>query len=135
MEISHETDAFLVSAVAEVRIWTFNGKEPCPFLARRSMSALNTALLDEEQWVEDIHPGDFERVIKCYADATNDSCPFRITYRIRGAHGEYTWFVDVGLPVFAPDGAYEGHVGTLIPTTGPPKSWRRLRSVGRRNDD
>jgi hypothetical protein len=135
MDVGYETDPFLVSVVAEVRIWTFDSKEPCPFLARKSMNAHHSALHDEEQWVEDIHPGDFERVIKCYADATSDGCPFRITYRMRDAHGEYTWFVDVGLPVFAPDGAYEGHVGTLIPTSAPPKSWRRLRSIGRRGDN
>ena len=131
MDLDSETDALLVSVVAQVRIWAFDTRELCPFLVRKSMSTLNGSLHDEIEWVEDIHPGDFERVIKCYADATNSSNPFRITYRMRSAHGEYMWFVDVGLPVFAPDGACEGYVGTLIPTSDPPKHRWRRRSVSR----
>jgi PAS fold len=129
MEVGYEKDTLLFSVVAEVRIWAFDSSEPCPFLGRTTINAHDSSPDEEDQWVEDIHPADFERVIKCYADATSNSSPFRITYRMRGAHGDYAWFVDVGLPVFAPDGACEGYVGTLIPTSASPKSRRRQRGA------
>jgi len=129
MKVGYENDALLISVAAEVRIWAFDSSEPCPFLDRTTMNAHDSSPHEEDQWVEDIHPADFERVIKCYADATSNLSPFQIRYRMRGPHGEYTWFVDVGLPVFAPGGAFEGYVGTLIPTAAPPKNCRRHRGA------
>ena len=38
-------------------------------------------------------------------------------YRLRRADGQYQWLLDEGVPRFAPDGAFEGYIGSAIDIT------------------
>ncbi|HVS79709.1 MAG TPA: PAS domain S-box protein [Candidatus Paceibacterota bacterium] len=65
-------------------------------------------------WGEDIHQDDFERFVDVYKRSFEERKAFRIEYRLRRYDGEYHWVIATGTPLFSPDGAFEGFIGTCL---------------------
>ncbi|KAJ3222974.1 hypothetical protein HK099_001692 [Clydaea vesicula] len=50
-----------------------------------------------------IHPEDFKRSSKVFSKALKDNKEFEVTRRIKGANGEFRWFLSRGTPMFDAD--------------------------------
>lgn len=65
-----------------------------------------------EGWWADMHPEDVERNREAYRAALAAAQPFRLEYRLRHHVDGYHWVRDRGQPLFGPDGACVGYVGS-----------------------
>jgi PAS domain S-box-containing protein len=68
-------------------------------------------------WTEGIHPDDFERCLGTYLRAVHGRRAYDLEYRLRRFDGEYRWMHDVGVPHYAPDGAFVAYVGSAVDIT------------------
>jgi PAS domain S-box-containing protein len=68
-------------------------------------------------WAEGIHPEDFQDSMDTYIDCFNARRSFEMEYRLLRRDGEYRWILDRGTPRFAPDGKFEGFIGSCIDIT------------------
>jgi PAS domain S-box-containing protein len=68
-------------------------------------------------WVDGVHPEDFDRCWKTYAEAFDRREPFQMEYRLRKADGQYGWVFDKGVPRYFPSGEFAGYIGTCIDIT------------------
>jgi PAS domain S-box-containing protein len=83
-------------------------------------------------WAEGVHPEDFQRCMHTYLSAFTAREPFRMEYRLRRGDGAYRWVLDHGLPRCAPDGTFEGYIGSCIDITELKEAHETL---GRLNDE
>ncbi|MBC7839598.1 MAG: PAS domain S-box protein, partial [Nitrospiraceae bacterium] len=65
-------------------------------------------------WTDGVHPEDFDRCRKTYAEAFDRREPFQMEYRLRKADGQYGWVFDKGVPRHFPSGEFAGYIGTCI---------------------
>lgn len=65
-------------------------------------------------WMEGVHPDDLSRCRGVHSESLECRRPFETEYRIRRQDGEYRWMLEHGVPLFAPDGAFTGFIGTCI---------------------
>lgn len=65
-------------------------------------------------WPRMLHEEDVERICAEYAAAIDERRPFNYDYRLRVASGGWHWVNDSGRPRFGSDGAYLGHIGTIV---------------------
>ena len=65
-------------------------------------------------WVQAVHPDDREATREAIRRANLRREPFRIDYRLRRHDGAYRWAIDVGQPRADADGAFAGHVSSVI---------------------
>ncbi|KAA2211204.1 PAS domain-containing protein, partial [Pseudoroseomonas oryzae] len=65
-------------------------------------------------WAKATHPDDGQRAKDAFLSANAAQEPFRIEYRLRRADGTYRWTIDAANPFFGEDGAFLGHVGSVI---------------------
>ncbi len=86
----------------------------------------------------DVHPEDVETWRKYDAEAaTPDRSEGSLEYRLRGAKGEYRWFLDVWRARFDAEGRYLGEIGVLVDTTErkrmeeEQRQLQKLQSIGR----
>jgi PAS domain S-box-containing protein len=68
-------------------------------------------------WLEGLHPDDFERSTSVYSAALRSREPYSLEYRMRRYDGSYCWLLSSGVPRIAPDGAFEGYVGSCLDIT------------------
>ncbi len=65
-------------------------------------------------WLDGVQPDDVPLCSLLYEAAIQARSDFRIEYRLRRADGTYRWVRDMGVPHFAPDGAFAGFIGSCI---------------------
>jgi len=68
-------------------------------------------------WAEGVHPEDFERCLKIYTTAFDRREPFRMSYRLRKADGEFGLIDDCGYPRFDENSVFLGYVGSCLDIT------------------
>jgi len=68
-------------------------------------------------WAQGIHPEDFDRCLATYTSSFDRHEDFSMQYRLRCRDGVYSWVWDKGAPHFAPDGQFQGYIGTCIDVT------------------
>ena len=68
-------------------------------------------------WAEGIHPDDLARCVDVYTKAFDARQPFKMDYRQRHGDGVYRWLSDQGIPRNAPQGGFQGYIGTCIDIT------------------
>jgi PAS domain S-box-containing protein len=101
---------------ASVMIWMAGTDKLCDWF-NQSWLAFTGRTLEQEigkGWVEAVHPDDVERCIEIYDSSFDARRPFSTEYRLRRHDGEYRWLLDNGVPRYAPDGEFEGYIGTCI---------------------
>ncbi|HEX6292171.1 MAG TPA: PAS domain S-box protein [Herpetosiphonaceae bacterium] len=91
--------------------YTYVNKIWLSFTDRRLEQELGTG------WLEGIHPDDRARSVVLYNAAFDAREALRIEHRLRRADGEYRWMLNCGIPRLAPDGAFEGYIGSCIDIT------------------
>jgi len=68
-------------------------------------------------WAEGVHAFDFQRCMDTYMSSFRERKPFEMEYRLLRNDGEYRWILDRGTPRYAPDGTFEGYIGSCIDIT------------------
>jgi PAS domain S-box-containing protein len=64
------------------------------------------------RWAELVHPEHVDRVVESARRHVASGDPWEETYPLRGASGEYRWFLARAVPMRAPDGTVAGWFGT-----------------------
>jgi PAS domain S-box-containing protein len=104
---------------APVMLWKADSFGDCDFFNRRWLEFTGRSLETEYGvgWAEGVHPADFQRCMDTFLASFVERKSFRMEYRLRRADGEYRWILDQGAPRFAPQGVFEGYVGSCIDVT------------------
>jgi len=101
---------------APVLMWATGPDLACTFFNTAYLRFTGRALADElgEGWRDLVHPDDRESVRAADAQAEGGMAPFEARYRLRRHDGVYRWMQDSGVPVFGPDGRFEGLTGGMV---------------------
>lgn len=65
-------------------------------------------------WLNAVHPDDFEKAKKIFAEGNENRKPISLLYQLRDFKGNYRWVMDSGSPRFSADGEFKGFVGTVV---------------------
>jgi PAS domain S-box-containing protein len=105
--------------VAPVLIWLADISKRCTYCNTGWLEFTGRTMEQElgYGWAEGVHPDDRPACLETYTTAFEARQPFRLEYRLRRADGEYRWIADHGVPLFAPDGSFNGYVGSGVDIT------------------
>jgi PAS domain S-box-containing protein len=112
------------------RVLTFFNKTWLDFVGRTMDQELDNG------WTTSVHPDDLDHCFASYSSAFEIRETFHIEARLRRADGEYRWVLCTGVPRFAPDGIFEGYIGSDIDITDLKRAQQetlarqKLESVG-----
>ena len=67
-----------------------------------------------QPWAELVHPDDRARYASAFASASRAREPFHDQCRMRRADGQWRWLESFARPIYEPDGAFAGMVGTSL---------------------
>jgi PAS domain S-box-containing protein len=68
-------------------------------------------------WGEGVHPDDVEESLRTCAEAVAARKNIEMEFRLRGADGQYRWFLDHGVPIYSSGGEFLGYIGTSVDVT------------------
>jgi PAS domain S-box-containing protein len=104
---------------APVLLWMAGRDSDCTFFNQGWLEFTGRTLEMEygTGWSGGVHPEDFQHCMTVYMNAFVERRDFRMEYRLRRADGQYRWILDTGRPRFAPDGNFEGYIGSCIDIT------------------
>ena len=104
---------------APVVIWMTDVDGRCAYVNKRwtefTGKPPNQAL--GEGWLQSVHPDDREHVLAMLMKAVDTRVKFTTEFRRRQADGEYRWILDTGVPLYTPQGCFEGYIGSCIDIT------------------
>ncbi len=109
---------------APVLLWMAGTDGECDFFNHAWLEFTGRAMEQEVGvgWASGVHPEDFQRCMDSYLAAFVERRAFRMEYRLRRADGAYRWILDQGTPRYAPDGAFEGYIGSCVDITDSKES-------------
>jgi PAS domain S-box-containing protein len=101
---------------APVLIWTSGVDRHFDYVNQPWLDFTGGALDQElgEGWSEGVHPEDLDRCLDVYATSFDSRMPFSTEYRLRRHDSQYRWFLNKGVPRFAPDGEFAGYIGCSV---------------------
>ena len=70
-----------------------------------------------EGWADSVHPDDRLAFRTAFLAAVARQEAFRAEYRLRRHDGEWRWVIDSATPIIGADGAFHGHVGSVLDIT------------------
>ena len=99
-----------------VMIWRSGLDAHCDFFNETWLTFTGRTLEEEigDGWATGVHPDDVTRCVELYLDRFHKRESFEMEYRLRRHDGVYRWIFDRGLPLFGPDGAFRGFVGSCV---------------------
>jgi PAS domain S-box-containing protein len=105
--------------IAPVLLWMAGTDALCTFFNQTWLDFTGRTLEDEwgVGWAEGVHHEDFQRCVDTYMEAFTARRTFEMEYRLRRHDGQYRWVLDRGTPRYAPDGAFEGYIGSCVDIT------------------
>lgn len=104
---------------APVLIWRANSQRESIYFNKYWLNFRGKSLEDEigDSWTKGIHPKDLDYCLDTYSSAFDARIEFQIEYRILRSDGEYRWLLSTGVPIYRPDGDFEGYIGSCIDIT------------------
>jgi PAS domain S-box-containing protein len=86
-------------------------------------------------WRSLLHPDDAPAYLAALAEARQLRQRFQCRTRVRDCHGQWCWLASYGMPFFAAQGGYAGHVCMSIDISESVASETALRDADRRKDE
>jgi PAS domain S-box-containing protein len=104
---------------APVFIWIADTAKKCVWFNRPWLEFRGRSLEQEagNGWAEGVHPEDFDRCLKTYAEGFDARQSFKMEYRLQRADGEWRWILDHGIPRHSADGEFAGYIGSCVDIT------------------
>src|SRR5262249_35137779 len=105
-----------VMDAASVMIWVSDAHRNCIWLNRACLRFTGRSMSQElgTNWMEGIHPDDYERCLLIYRSKFDARQEFRMQYRLHHHDGTYHWIDDTGIPRYARNGSFLGYIGSCI---------------------
>ncbi|WP_165250914.1 PAS domain S-box protein [Paludisphaera soli] len=101
---------------APAMLWATDEAGWCTFLSRGWYEF--TGQGEEEGlgfgWLAAVHPEDRPTAEAAFRDALARRGAYSFEHRLRRADGSYGWVIDAGRPRISAEGAFQGHVGSVI---------------------
>lgn len=115
---------------APVFLWMSDTTASCNFFNQTWLTFTGRSLADElgSGWAERLHPDDFQRCLEMYLRHFAVRQSFQMEYRLQRHDGEYRWLLDTGTPRFAPDGSFEGYIGSCVDISDRKQAEAQLQS-------
>jgi PAS domain S-box-containing protein len=109
----------LVANTAPVMIWMSGTDKLCTFFNQGWLEFTGRSMEQQmgQGWSSGVHPNDLSTCLKIYSEAFDARTEFKMEYRLRRFDGEFRWIVDSGTPRYAPDGSFQGYIGSCIDIT------------------
>ncbi len=101
--------------------WTYVNASWTAFTGR----TLEAVLADG--WRDLIHADDLPRSLEVLTATFERRQPFTLEHRLKRHDGEYRWVLESGIPLLAPDGAFNGYVGSCVDITERREAAESLR--------
>jgi PAS domain S-box-containing protein len=124
----------LVANSAPVLIWMSGPDKLCNYFNQGWLDFTGQTLESQlgAGWTDGIHSDDRKNCLETYESSFDGRQPFRLAYRLRRHDGEYRWVLDTGVPVYEPDGTFNGYIGSCVDITDSKRAEEALASVGHR---
>ncbi len=119
----------LMADRAPVMVWMSGPDKLCTYFNKPWLEFTGRPLERQvgEGWSEGVHPDDLPRCLDTYIRAFDARQEFRMEYRLQRYDGEYRWILDMGVPRFKSDGAFQGYIGSCIDITDQKRGEVELR--------
>jgi two-component system, sensor histidine kinase PdtaS len=119
----------LLADHAPVMLWMSSVEGLCEFFNSTWLEFTGRTLAQERGngWAEGVFADDFQDCMDVYLSAFVARRAFRMEYRLRRHDGVYRWLLDQGVPRYAPNGAFEGFIGSCIDITEMRESVEAVR--------
>ena len=117
----HSNELFrLVAERLPLLVWMSGSDKRCTYFNKAWLDFTGRPLECEvgDGWAEGVHVDDLQHCVDTYSHAFDAREPFVVEYRLRRKDGEYRSVVDHAAPLFDPDGAFAGYIGTCVEVTG-----------------
>lgn len=100
-------------------VWMCGTDKKCYYFNRQWLDHTGRTLEQEygNGWMENVHPEDLNFCIDEFNAAFDARQSLCTEYRMRGADGQYRWFLDNGIPWFDEKGEFAGYIGSCIDVT------------------
>jgi diguanylate cyclase (GGDEF)-like protein/PAS domain S-box-containing protein len=116
---------------APAMLWVTGADGACGFLSRDWYEFTGQArgAGPDGGWLDALHPEDREAVAEQCRTANSRREPFTHECRLLRADGLYRWVSWQGRPRLAPDGAFLGHVGSVVDIDERKRAEQRIREA------
>lgn len=104
---------------APILIWRAGTDGLCNYFNSRWLAFTGRSMAQESGngWAEGVHPEDLQRCLDIFLDHLGRRAAFEMEYRLRRHDGAWRWISDRGTPMFGPDGAFGGFIGSCTDIT------------------
>jgi PAS domain S-box-containing protein len=80
-------------------------------------------------WLEGLHPDDLAHASTVMRNVFNNRQSASLEFRIKRHDGQYRWIMDTGVPIFTPDGTFNGYIGSAVDITEMKQAEEELRKA------
>ena len=114
-----------------VILWMTDANGQCTFVDGHWTSFTGQPVSEAlgEGWLRMLHDADRTHVAREYLGATAEARSYRGEFRVRRADGAWRWCLSAAAPWLGADGAFAGHVGTIIDVDDQRGAAMRLRET------
>lgn len=113
-----------------VMIWVVGSDKRATFFNRRWLDFTGHTMGESigDGWNSALHDEDRASFRNVYSSSVDARQEFRSVFRLRTADGEYRWVLSTGVPYFASDGVFTGHIISCIDMTEQKLIQERLQA-------
>lgn len=100
-------------------IWRANSNGKCDYFNEAWLRFTGRPLQQElgDGWLQDLHPDDRQNCQTIFREAFAAREPFEMECRLLRWDGSYRWLLDIGQPLYTPQGVFLGYVGVCYDIT------------------
>jgi PAS domain S-box-containing protein len=128
--------AMLAELVPQL-VWTTDADGAVDYFNQRWYDYTGTTSAEAlgHGWAQFLHPADREGTWRRWQESLRAAQPIEMQYRLRGADGEYQWFLARGIPLKDDQGKVVKWFGTCTNIEGQKRAEEALRDADRRKDE